>query len=210
MRGSEEAAVERLIADGLDHFSISYGSDTMEKLLFYVHELERWNTRVNLTAKRPVEWMIRELLYDAFFLGSLITGARSALDMGSGSGILAIPLAILYERMQLFSVDKTLRKIQFQRHVQRGLKLDNLSIIHDRIECVEPLKVDALLSKGFGSTSLILQKGGEHLNSSGAAYLLKGRTGTADVYPGFLLREVKQYQLPENPKEYQLFIYEKM
>ena len=206
----ESISVEQLIIEGLGYFEISCTPEAVEKLSFYVHELARWNARINLTAKRPVGWMIRELLYDAFFLGSVIRGARSALDMGSGSGILAIPLAILYERVQLFSVDRTLRKIQFQKHVQRELKLGNLSLIHDRIESLEPLNVDALLCKGFGATSLILQNGGKHLNVSGTAYLLKGRTQEADLYPGFVLEDVRRYRLPGNAKEYQIFIYKKL
>jgi 16S rRNA (guanine527-N7)-methyltransferase len=166
--------------------------------------------RVNLTAKRPIEWVVRELLYDTFFLCSIIKGTPSVLDMGSGSGILGIPLAILDEGMQVFSVDRTLRKIQFQRHVKRSLKLNDLYLIHGRIESLEPLNVDALLSKGFGSTRLILQKGGAHLKEKGAAYLLKGRTERGDSYQGFFLEHVSQYRLPKSPKEYQLFVYKKV
>jgi 16S rRNA (guanine527-N7)-methyltransferase len=210
MRRSKEAGTERLITEGLDYFSISYTPAAVEKLSFYMHELGRWNMRVNLTAKRPIEWVVQELLYDTFFLCSIVRDTPSVLDMGSGSGILAIPLAIIDEGMQVFSVDSALRKIQFQRHVKRGLELKNLSLIHGRIESLEPLDVDALLSKGFGSTRLILQKGGKHLSQRGTAYLLKGRTERADAYQGFFLRNVSQYRLPKNPKEYQLFVYKKV
>lgn len=202
--------VERLITEGLDHFGISYTPATVEKLSFYTHELGRWNTRVNLTAKRPVEWVIQELLYDTFFLSSTIRDTLSVLDMGSGSGILAIPLAILDQAMRVFSVDKTLKKIQFQRHVKRSLNLDNLFLIHGRIETLEPLHVDALLSKGFGSTRLILQKGGNHLTRGGTAYLLKGRTEKGGGYPGFFLERATRYGLPKSSKEYQLFAYKKV
>ena len=202
--------MERLIAEGLDHFGISYAPAAAEKISFYMHELERWNRRVNLTAKRPAESIVRELLYDAFFLCSLVKGPSSALDMGSGSGILAIPIAILDERMQLFSVDRTLRKIQFQRHIKRGLQLSNLSAIHGRIEDLEPLGVDALLTKGFGTAKSILEKGGRHLREGGTAYLLKGRAERGGLYPGFFLERVLEYHLPGSPKEYQLFVYKKV
>jgi len=203
-------SLETLITEGLGYFNVPHSSAAVEKLFTYVHELGRWNTRVNLTSKRPIEWIVRELLYDTFFLYTVIRNARSVLDMGSGSGILAIPLAILDEAKQVFSVDKTLRKIQFQRHVKRSLKLNNLSLIHGRIESLEPLGVDVLLSKGFGPTRLILQKGGKHLNGGGIAYLLKGRTAREDSYPGFILEWVKQYRLSKSPKEYQLFAYKKV
>lgn len=202
--------MESLITKGLNNFGISYTPVTVERLSFFTHELERWNRSFNLTAKRQVEGVIRELLYDAFFLFTMVKGMPSALDMGSGSGILAIPLAILDQTMQLFSVDRTLRKIQFQRHIKRGLALGNVSIIHGRIENLEPLAVDTLVTKGFGSTGVILQKGGRHLKDSGEAYLLKGRTEKADAYPGFSLERMMQYRLPGSPKEYQLFVYKKV
>ena len=203
-------SVETLIVQGLEHFALFYTPAAVEKLSFFVYELERWNRRFNLTAKRQVEGVIQELLYDAFFLFTMVKGTASALDMCSGSGILAIPLAILDQTMQLFSVDKTLKKIQFQRHIKRGLALGNVSIIHGRIENLEPLAVDTLVTKGFGSTGVILQKGGRHLKDSGEAYLLKGRTEKAGAYPGFLLERMKQYRLPRSPKEYQLFVYKKV
>ncbi|HVN24626.1 MAG TPA: RsmG family class I SAM-dependent methyltransferase [Syntrophorhabdales bacterium] len=201
---------ETLIQQGLGFFSIVHSPSTVEKLSIYMQELDRWNRRVNLTAKRPVEWVIRELLYDAFFLSSVIKDVRVAVDIGSGNGILALTLAIIDETMQMFSVDKSLRKIQFQRHIKRSLKLPNLSLIQGRIESLEPLCVDALLSKGFGSSSLILKTGGKHLNEGGAAYLLKGLTERAGAFPGFHLETARHYRLPENPKEYQLFVYRKM
>ena len=202
--------LEILITEGLEYFSTPYSPAMVEKLSFYMHELGRWNMRVNLAAKRPVEWAVQELLYDTFFLCSMIRGTRSVLDMGSGSGILAIPLAILDEAMEVVSVDRTLKKIQFQRHVKRNLGLDNLSLIHGRIESLEPLHVDALLTKGFGPTRLILQKGGGHLKESGTAYLLKGRSEREGRYPGFSLEQNREYRLPNSSKEYQLFVYKKV
>ena len=203
-------SVESLIAEGLDYYSIAFTPAMVEKLSFYMHELGRWNMRVNLTAKRPIEWVVQELLYDSIFLCSIIKGTPSVLDMGSGSGILAIPLAILDEEMQVVSVDRTLRKIQFQRHVKRNLQLNNLALIHGRIESLVSLDVNALLSKGFGSTRLILQKGGAHLKERGAAYLLKGDTERGDSYQGFFLEHVSRYRLPKSPKVYQLFVYKKV
>ena len=203
-------SAESLITEGLDYFNIPHTVVMVEKLSFFIHELEHWNKYVNLTAKRPIEWIVRELLYDAFFLCSIIRGTPSALDMGSGSGILAIPLAILDEIAQVSSVDRTLKKIQFQRHVKRSLDLNNLSLIHGRIESLEPLRVDALLAKGFGPTRLILQEGGRHLNETGVVYLLKGRTEGRGTYPGFSLERATQYRLPGNSKEYQLFVYKKV
>jgi 16S rRNA (guanine527-N7)-methyltransferase len=203
-------SVEGLIKEGLDHFAIPHTSVMVEKLSFFMQELERWNTHVNLTARHPVEWMIRELLCDTFFLFAIIRGASSALDVGSGSGILAIPIAILDGPMQLFSVDRTLGKIQFQRHIKRSLGLTGLTPIHGRIEGLEPLAVDVLLAKGFGPAAVILGKAGLHLKGGGFAYLLKGRTEKESIHSGFSLEQVLPYRLPGSSKGYRLFVYKKV
>ena len=202
--------VERLITEGLDHFSIIHTPANIEKLLFFMQELERWNRHVNLTARHPIEWMVRELLYDAFFLFDAIEGASSVLDVGSGSGILAIPIALLESRMQVFSVDRTLRKIQFQRHIKRGLDIVGLNPIHGRVEELSPLQVDALLAKGFGPARSILEKAGPHLKKGGRAFLLKGRSEKACTHEGFSLEQTTSYTLPGSPKDYRLFTYKKV
>ncbi len=201
---------ERLIAEGLDHFAIPHTPLLVENLSFYMHELERWNRQVNLTARRPIDWIIRKLLYDAFFLFSIIRGPVSALDAGSGSGILAIPMVMLDERMKLVSVDRTLRKVQFQKHIKRSLHLATLTPIHGRVEDLEPLALDALLAKGLGPTRLILEKAGKHLRDEGRAYLLKGGTEEEAFIPGFSLDQMLPYRLPASPKEYRLFVYKKV
>ncbi len=201
--------IENLLKQGLEHFRIRHSPQMAEELCAYMRELERWNTRVNLTARKPLAWVVQKLLYDAFFLCSMISEARSVLDMGSGSGILAVAIAILKRDMRIISVDKMLRKIQFQKHVKRTLKLENLSLIHGRIESLEPLSVDALVSKGFGSSKIILRHGGKHLKARGLAYLLKGPNEQAGSYPDFALDRVTQYRLPGNERNYQLFVYRK-
>ncbi len=202
--------IDRLLRDGLDHFSIAHSQLMAERLTTYVHEIEHWNTRVNLTTRRSTEWLIRELLYDAFHLCSVIGHPRTALDMGSGSGILGIPFAILRPATQVFSVDRTLKKIQFQNHVRRSLRLENFSCVHGRIEVIEPLGVEALLVKGFGSPGMILENGGRHLVSGGSAYLLRGSADEAEAQPGFDLARSSSYSLPGAAKEYQLFVYRKL
>ncbi len=201
---------ETLIAEGLDHFSISHTGAVVEKLSFFMRELHRWGRHVNLTARHPIEWMVRELLYDAFFLFDTLKGTASVLDVGSGSGILAIPIALLDSRMQVLSVDRTLRKIQFQRHIKRSLDIAGLDPIHARIEELDPLQVDALLAKGFGPARSILEKAGIHLKEGGRAFLLKGPSEKACMHAQFSLEQVTPYTLPGSPKDYRLFTYKKV
>lgn len=201
---------EILITEGLDYFSINHTPAAIEKLSHFMRELERWNRHVNLTARHPIDWMVRGLLYDAFFLFDAIKGAASVLDVGSGSGILAIPIALLESHRQVFSVDRTLKKIQFQRHIKRDLDITGLNPIHGRVEELDPLQVDALVAKGFGPARSILEQAGRHVKKGGRAFLLKGRSEKACAHEGFSLEQTVSYSLPGSPKDYRLFTYKKV
>jgi 16S rRNA (guanine527-N7)-methyltransferase len=201
--------LEKLVEKGLRFFSIPHDKRVVGDLCFYVRELDKWNKRMNLTGLKDSRLVIRELLYDAFFLFSRMTGAGSVLDLGSGSGILGIPVKILDENLVVFSVDKSMKKIQFQRHIRRLIPLKGFDPIHGRAEVIEPLGVDALVVKGFGTIDGILEKGGRHVKSTGRALILKGKIDEPAEQEGFLLDEVIPYRLPESDKDYRLFVYKK-
>ncbi len=201
--------LETIVEHGLVSFDIPFDGDILKNLCLYVTELAKWNKRVNLVGLKNEEAIVSELLYDAFFLQGYVHGSESILDMGSGSGILAIPLKILNKEMRVFSIDRTLKKIQFQRHIQRTVKLYNFFSIHGRIESVEMLNVQCLVVKAFGSIADILTKGGRHIIKRGHAFLLKGKTEDNQGVDGFILEEIIPYALPDSVKARHLFVYRK-
>jgi 16S rRNA (guanine527-N7)-methyltransferase len=199
-----------LIESGLASFNIIRDGKAVSALDVFILELKKWNGRMNLTGLKDTESMIRELIYDALFLHRFVKAGNTLLDLGSGAGVLGIPLSILSEEMGVFSVDKSLRKIQFQRHIKRTLHLPRFVPLHNRIEEVNPLEVESLVVKAFGSIEKILEKGGPHVRRGGRAFILKGTREQGEGYPGFELNEIVPYRLPGNEKEYRLFVYKKV
>ena len=201
--------LEMIIEHGLVSFGIPFSGAVLKNLCLFVTELTKWNERINLVGFKDVKSIVLELLYDAFFLYGYVKESESILDMGSGSGILAIPLKILNKETKVFSIDKTLKKIQFQRHIQRTLKLDNFFPIHVRIESLEPINVQSLVVKAFGSVTDILTKGSGHIRKGGHAFLLKGKTQEPKNVDGFILEKIIPYALPDSVKARSLFVYRK-
>ena len=202
--------VEKNIREGLAHFHIDCDEMATKELLFYMEELMRWNKKVNLTGIQNIERAIQELLYDTFFLKRYVQNDHSILDLGSGSGILGIPLSIMNDIVYVFSIDKSLRKIQFQRHIKRMLHLDRFTPIHGRVEETSPIGVDSLIVKAFGSIPDILEKGGIHIKPGGRALILKGEKEKPLEREGFFLENTIGYKLPVISKPYKLFIYKKV
>ena len=202
--------LKQWIAEGLKHFSIEAPEPALDGLCTYVRELDRWNRRVNVTGKKNVDSMVKDLLYDSFFLHGWTRGEPCLLDVGSGAGIPGIPLAILRPELRVTSVDSSLKKVQFQRHIRRTLQMENLFIVHGRIEEIAPLGVDAMTAKAFGSVEHLLDAGIRHLNPGGRAFLLRGKAGTMPAHQGFLPERDEHYILPGGRKEYRLFVYKRV
>ncbi|MGD0229406.1 MAG: RsmG family class I SAM-dependent methyltransferase [Syntrophorhabdales bacterium] len=166
--------LQDLIEEGLTHFNIDHDAKSVGHLVSYIGELERWNRTMNLVGLKDSRRIVGELVYDAFFLHTRVAGERSLLDLGSGAGVIAIPLSILDPTMRVISVDKGLKKVLFQRHARRLLGLAGLEIIHGRMEDVAPLGVRTLVAKAFGPARVILAEGRRHLGEGGRAFIVKG------------------------------------
>ena len=117
--------LRRLIDDGLRHFQVFCNEQNITHIVYYVEELEKWNRHINLVGLKSAGAVVKVLLYDAFFVDRFIRESRTVLDLGSGSGILSIPLKILNSDVNIIAVDKNMKKIQFQRHIARALDLKN-------------------------------------------------------------------------------------
>jgi 16S rRNA (guanine527-N7)-methyltransferase len=203
-------SIDSLISDTFRYFGITTDNERDAMLVSYVEELERWNRRMNLTGVKDKRSIVLELVADGLFLHTVIPPRQPVVDLGSGSGVLAVPLAILDSVRTVFSLDKSLKKIQFQRHVKRVLGLSNLQVLHCRSEDLSPLGARTLVAKAFGSVPDILREGARHLMRGGYAFLVRGAGEEAPAEEGVVLKHVRRYRLADGGKTYQLFVYKKV
>ena len=101
--------------------------------------LLEWSARINLTAiTDPNEVETRHFL-DSLTCALAIPRhewkrAFRVLDIGSGAGFPALPLAIAFPHWHVTSLDATGKKIRFQREVATALGLSNFDAAHGRAE----------------------------------------------------------------------------
>jgi len=107
-------------------------------LAAYVELLARWNKKINLTAL-PVEPLSDEAA-DRLVVESVL-GARRlrptekfVIDVGTGGGSPAIPLAIMAPDVRLVMVEVKVRKCAFLREVVRQLGLKGVGVENCRVE----------------------------------------------------------------------------
>ena len=120
-------------------FGLSLSSDARDRLLEFARLLLTWGDRINLTAARSVDDVTADQLPDSFAIASRLA-AREALpngiiDVGSGGGLPAIPLAVLRPSDRFTLVEATGKKVAFLRTAVRALELgDRVRVEHRRLE----------------------------------------------------------------------------
>ena len=97
---------------------------SVDGLLRYCDLLLTWSARINLTAASSVEVLISEHLPDAFALASRLDGAAAGVDIGTGGGLPAIPLAVLRPALTIELCEPIAKKGAFLRTAIRELGLE--------------------------------------------------------------------------------------
>ncbi len=101
-------------------------------------ELIDWNAqRINLTAiTQPHEIAIRHHLDSLSLVPYLPSHAKTLIDVGTGAGFPALPLAMVYPSLTVTAMEATAKKLMFIEHVAQTLGLTNIRTLHARAEDV--------------------------------------------------------------------------
>jgi 16S rRNA (guanine527-N7)-methyltransferase len=100
----------------------------------YAELLLEWNRTVNLTGARTIE-QVEALIADADLLRSAPwDGITSVIDIGSGGGLPAVPLALAMPQVRFTLLEASARKCAFLEHVAGTLGLTNVVVAAGRAE----------------------------------------------------------------------------
>lgn len=124
---------QRTLPAGLAQLGIELSADAQTKLLAFRDLLLKWNKTYNLTALRDPEQAISHHLLDSLAILPYI-GDGALLDVGSGGGLPAIPLAIARPDLAISMVDTVQKKATFLQQAVIELGLKNVTVHHARVE----------------------------------------------------------------------------
>lgn len=146
-----------LLVDGAQALGIELSAAQTDLLLAYLTHLAKWNRVYNLTAVRgPAERVTRHLLDSMTLLTPLareLPQLSSVVDVGSGAGFPGAVLAILMPDLEVTCVDAVAKKSAFVRQAAAELGLRRLHALHARVESVQGLQPDLIVSRAFASLS---------------------------------------------------------
>ncbi len=183
---------------GCAELSIALSEQQIQQLLDYLTLLVKWNKVYNLTAlKEPAEMLSKHLLDSLALLPHL--DADSLLDVGTGAGLPGIPVAICRPQMAVTLLDSNAKKTRFLQQVKAELKLQNVTVVHGRVEQVELPKFAIITARAFASVGDIIDLAGRHCDDAGKLILMKGVYPEQELQqasPGFSLQAVNAINVP--------------
>src|SRR5688572_24878884 len=109
---------ERAAAAGL-----TLHDELVTALLTYYDILQRWNAKLNLTALTADDAAIDRLLLEPVAAARYLEHGSRLIDLGSGGGSPAIPLALALQSPRLVMVESKGRKAAFLREAARTVSL---------------------------------------------------------------------------------------
>ena len=133
-------------------------SNLAEKLVAYYDLLQRWNRKINLTGLSGPEESIDRLLLEPIAAASALPHSTRLIDLGSGGGSPAIPLALAVSASLLVMVESRSRKVAFLREAVRELGLTSV-VENARFE-------DVALRPEYGRTMDIVSLRAVRIDSS--------------------------------------------
>ena len=116
---------------------------------------------------------------------------KSLLDVGSGGGLPGVVLAICLPQLKVTTIDAVQKKAIFMRQVKGELGLDNLEVVHARVESYQPAeKFDAIISRAFSELGLFIGLTKHLIKENGQWLAMKGQV-PQDEFNGLTLSPAK-------------------
>jgi 16S rRNA (guanine527-N7)-methyltransferase len=162
---------------GIQSLGISLSDEAVERLLAYHELLVKWNKAYNLTSVRdPSEMIDRHLIDSLSMVHSL--NDQPLIDVGTGPGLPGMVIALIKPELPVWLLDSNGKKTRFLNQVKMVLKVDNVTVVHHRLESWQPdAKFAQITSRAFATLSDMVAFSRHLLAEDGRFIAMKG------VYP---------------------------
>ena len=212
--------VEQLLETHLPSLS----AEEKRKLCLYALRLEETNRLFNLTALSSPEDIVLLHFYDALTLlrTGLFQSGISVLDVGTGGGVPAFPLAVCSDAT-VTANDATKKKLDFVDAVAREARVCNLTTLCGRAEELGKQKeyrekYDVVVSRGVARMNILAEWCLPFVKPGGRFIAMKGSSGREELEEakhaietlGGRIEEVIDCPIPQVEHSHTLLVIEKI
>jgi len=172
------------IAAGVELLGQELSEESVQKCAWLLCELDRWRSRMNLTAIRKPNAMVNRHILDSLAVRPLISG-KTLIDIGTGAGFPGLPLAISEPELAVELLDSNARKIGFVQHMIGELEISNAIAVRSRVENYAPGKCfDTVITRALASLPKFLDLASHLVAIKGVMLAQKGQ------YPADELKDI--------------------
>lgn len=159
--------------------SLNVTSEQIAQFEQYKQLVQQANQHENLTRLSGEDKIYGQYFYNSIYPFTTLnwTNINNLLDVGSGSGIPGIALAILHPNQHLTIVEANTKKINFLSEVVKTLQLPHVKLLNERAECISEMYknyFDLVTARAVAKIKVILELTIPYLKVNGVCLLLKG------------------------------------
>lgn len=152
-----------------------------EKIEIFIDALKEWNEKINLTTITEDEEIVKKHIIDSLtcFKTNQLKSGIKMIDVGTGAGFPAIPLAIADETLEITLLDSLNKRLKYLDFVIDTLKLKKVKTLHARAEDAGQNKLyreafDVVTARAVAPLSILLELCLPFLKDGGYFICMKG------------------------------------
>lgn len=154
----------------------------MERLEYFVRELEAENTRQNLVSKPSLEIAWQRHIADSAQLLDLAESEHGLwVDLGTGAGLPGLVLAIMRPDRPFMLIESRRKRVDWLERIRSALELDNCEVAGARLETVESVEARVISGRAFAPMWRILELSARFSTGDTQWLLPKGRSAEQDL-----------------------------
>ena len=136
--------------------SIKINENKKEKLIEYASLVIDYNKNVNITGAKTTEDFFNDHIADCLLALDIFADYDNIIDIGSGSGLPSIPLAIVFNDKKFTLCESKNKKAEFLRLAKDKLELNNIEV-----KCINAYEIkekyDTITSRAFSDIATLLK-----------------------------------------------------
>jgi 16S rRNA (guanine527-N7)-methyltransferase len=185
------------LLQGAEALGVPISTHVAARMILYLKELMRWNTKVNLTGtKDEVEVVGRHILdaLAAFRIFAPRSGLQ-VLDIGTGAGFPGLVWKLQAPNLQVTLLEPAAKKAAFLHHIRGLLGPSDLEIVMKRVQDFQENKTFHLITSRALKIELLSSAASRFL-APGGRLLIHGVGPLLNPPTGYTLDREFSYRLP--------------
>ncbi len=183
------------------------------KLNDFISVFKIYNAHTNLVSKNDENVLFEKHIFDSLALNlfleknNLQNEKLKLLDIGSGGGFPAIPVAVFFKNFEIYPLDSIAKKIGFIELAKKELMLENLHPLCMRVENFEEEKrefFDIAISRAVAPLNIILEYALPFIKKDGWFVAYKSKNSPEEIQNaknamqilGGRVEDIIKYNLP--------------